>query len=118
MVLQCRVRPGSFTERRGTLGNKYWPHHARFDPNFESLDGLEWLTEDPNEIVVCGLMMREFGSEADGAIYGELTRRVRRCGRGLEFHWTELRSKEFGRRGLLIACLFSGCKGTDVSTLA
>ena len=37
LVLQCRVRPDSFIERPGSLGNKYWPEHVRFDPNFNSL---------------------------------------------------------------------------------
>ena len=40
LVLQCRVRPDSFIERPGSLGNKYWPQHVRFDPNFDSLQGL------------------------------------------------------------------------------
>ena len=62
LVLQCRVRPDSFIERPGSLGNKYWPQHVRFDPNFDSLQGLEWLIENRDDIVVYGLMMREFGS--------------------------------------------------------
>ena len=37
LVLQCRVRPDSFIERPGSLGNKYWPQHVRFDPHFNSL---------------------------------------------------------------------------------
>ena len=62
LVLQCRVRPDSFIERPGSLGNKYWPQHVRFDPNFDSLQGLEWLIENRDDIVVYGLVTREFGS--------------------------------------------------------
>ena len=32
-----------------------------FDPNFPSMDGLEWLLEDPDDVVVYGLMVPEFG---------------------------------------------------------
>ena len=72
LALQCPVRPGSFTERAGTLGGKYWPQHVRFDPNFDSLDGLEWLLENPEDVVVYGLIVRGFGPSVEG--YGELAR--------------------------------------------
>ena len=39
-----------------TLQNKHWPRHIRFDPNLKTLNGLEWLSEDPNDIVVAGLV--------------------------------------------------------------
>ena len=29
--------------RRGSLGNKHWPQHVQFDPNFPSIDALSWL---------------------------------------------------------------------------
>jgi hypothetical protein len=104
LVLQCRVRPGSFTERAGTLGGKYWPQHVRFDPNFDSLGGLEWLLENPEDVVVYGLMVREFGPSVEG--YGELAKKVRRrSDLGPEFQWTQLRAEEFERRGLLLRAM-------------
>ena len=43
LVFQCRVRPGSFRERYGTLGNKHWEKDVRFDRKFKNMDSLEWL---------------------------------------------------------------------------
>lgn len=67
------------------IGEKYWPLRVRFDPNFGSLEGLEWLLGNPEDVVVCGLMVREFGSRVDEQIYGESARKVRNSGRGPEF---------------------------------
>ncbi|CAE8640450.1 unnamed protein product [Polarella glacialis] len=103
LVLQCRVRPGAFQEMRGSLGNKYWPKHVRFDPNFESKSGLEWLLESPDDIAVVGLMMREFGPKADAAVHGELVRKVCEGDRGPEYEWTRLRAAEYERQGWLMA---------------
>ena len=38
---------------------------------------MEWLLEDPSDIVVYGLMVREFGSAADSSSYGGKVRRSR-----------------------------------------
>ena len=70
LVFQCRVRPGGFAQKPGSLGNKYWPRHVRFDPNFETMEDLEWLVENPDDIVISGLMVREFGPKADANIHG------------------------------------------------
>eukprot|EP00747_Dinoflagellata_sp_TGD_P130282 gnl/TRDRNA2_/TRDRNA2_174810_c1_seq17.p1 gnl/TRDRNA2_/TRDRNA2_174810_c1~~gnl/TRDRNA2_/TRDRNA2_174810_c1_seq17.p1 ORF type:complete len:307 (-),score=31.80 gnl/TRDRNA2_/TRDRNA2_174810_c1_seq17:106-993(-) len=102
LVLQCRVRPGAFIEKPGSLGNKYWPQHVRFDPNFDRLEGLEWLLEDPNDIVVYGIMVREFGPRADATVHGELVRQVSHGQKGPEFEWTRLRSEDFEKRKLFI----------------
>ena len=58
-VLQVRVRPGAFVERPGSLGGKYWPLEVPFDVRRPGLAGLEWLVEDPEAVVVTGLMVRE-----------------------------------------------------------
>ena len=42
LVLQCRVRPDAITARPGSLGNKHWPKHLRFEAGFPTLHGLEW----------------------------------------------------------------------------
>ena len=41
-----------------------------------SLDELEWLVENLDDIVVVGLMVREFGSNAEAATHGQLVRQV------------------------------------------
>lgn len=102
LVLQCRVRPEAIVEKPGTLDNKYWPPHVRFDPNFESTEGLEWLLENPDDIVVYGLMMREFGSRASASVHGELVKRVDAVNCDPEFEWTRLRAEQFASQGLLI----------------
>ena len=101
-MLQCRVRPGAFREHPGSLGNKYRPRHVCFDLNFESLEGLEWLYEDSEDVVVCSLMVRELGPRADATVHRELVQQVRACGRGPEFHWIKLCAAEFERQGSLI----------------
>merc|ERR1712232_454690 len=57
-VLQVRVRPGSFKEKAGTLGTKHWSQRVRTDPNFPSLQGLEWLLKRPADAVVVGVLIR------------------------------------------------------------
>jgi len=59
--------------------------------------------ENPENIVVSGLMVREFGPNADGTIYGELARQVVARRGGPEYEWTRLRIQEFERLGLRVA---------------
>lgn len=73
------------------------------DANFENLDGLEWLLEDPSDVVVYGLMVREFGPKADEQLHGLMAKQVCRGERGAQFEWTKLRAEEFRRRGLTVA---------------
>lgn len=109
VAFQCRVKPGSFRQHPGTLFSKYWPPGLRFDRNFPSLDRLEWLVEDSADIVVCGLMIREFGAAADPQLYGTLATQVTadggirkrfQAGEGPQFHWTHLRIEAFRAAGL------------------
>merc|ERR1712046_77707 len=60
-VMQLCVRPGCFAMYPASLRGKYWPEDLRFDPNFETLDNLEWLIEDEADVVVTGVLLREFG---------------------------------------------------------
>ena len=65
IFLQCRVRPGSFSIHLGTLGhNKHWSQDVPINVNYPSLDGLERFLEDPQNIIVYGLMVHEFGLAA------------------------------------------------------
>jgi len=90
LVLECRVRPGAFSEASGTLGsNKHWPSDVDIDPNFSGIGGLEWLLENPDDVVVTGLMIRELGRGADPEVYGTLVTQVR----GPEYLWTEVRAQ-------------------------
>lgn len=103
LVFQCRVRPGAFVEKRGTLGNKYWPQHIRVDPNFDTLNGLEWLVEESKDILVTALMVREFGPKADASVHGLLVTNVTNSGQGPQFEWTRIRAEDMHQRKLLIA---------------
>eukprot|EP00401_Gymnodinium_catenatum_P037244 CAMPEP_0117538406 /NCGR_PEP_ID=MMETSP0784-20121206/42463_1 /TAXON_ID=39447 /ORGANISM="" /LENGTH=700 /DNA_ID=CAMNT_0005335021 /DNA_START=62 /DNA_END=2161 /DNA_ORIENTATION=- len=76
IVLQCKVRPGSWRTRHGTLGNKHWPFEVRMDPNFPNHDNLEFMLEDTNDVVVIGIMYRELGPWADPGLFGQLATRV------------------------------------------
>jgi len=64
------------------------------DENFPTVDGLEWLIENTDDVVVESLMIREFGPDADASVYGELVREVK----GPEYCWTDLRAAHI--RGL------------------
>jgi len=112
MVVEVRVRPGTFREQGGTMANKHWPKDLRWQWAFDSLLFLEWLSENPEDVVVTGIMVREFGKEADPKVYGETASRVRwQPGQRAEdedepnFVWTELRAEEFKQRNLFIHCL-------------
>eukprot|EP00746_Dinoflagellata_sp_MGD_P067352 gnl/MRDRNA2_/MRDRNA2_27800_c0_seq1.p1 gnl/MRDRNA2_/MRDRNA2_27800_c0~~gnl/MRDRNA2_/MRDRNA2_27800_c0_seq1.p1 ORF type:complete len:1284 (+),score=275.08 gnl/MRDRNA2_/MRDRNA2_27800_c0_seq1:98-3853(+) len=93
LVLLCRVRPGSFKEAPGTLtSNKHWPQGLPMDCNFPGNKGLEWLVEDSADIMVYGLMVREFGTKANGALYGPSVQLVHHGDRGPEYVWSEVRA--------------------------
>lgn len=99
-VLQVRVRPDTFSVRRGSLvGKRYWDKTVRFDPNFPTADGLEWLVEDSNNVVVAGIMLRVFGRGADPLIYGETASKVSYGESGPEYEWTRMRLEEFRSAG-------------------
>jgi len=91
LVLECRVRPGAFKEATGTLSsNKHWPADVPIDQNFESLEGLEWLLERQDDVMVSALLIREFGQGADPSIYGDLVTQVK----SPEYVWTEVRVQD------------------------
>ena len=64
-VLQLRARPGAYVKCRGTFAGKHWPRELRFGRNFNSLDDLAWFLVDPSELLVTGILMREFGPNVD-----------------------------------------------------
>merc|ERR1711862_320253 len=77
VVLQVRVRPGSYHAYPGTLGTKYWPEGIRFDANFKSLHDIEWLIEDESDVVVTGLLVRLVGSgDQIQTVFGETASQV------------------------------------------
>jgi len=101
VVLQCRVRPDAFREVNGTLGTKFWPEDVPFDVDFPGLGGLEWLVEDAADVVVTGLMVREFGPGAAAEVFGAAAAQVTAGQRGPQFVWTtrlleEMRGKASG----------------------
>ncbi len=77
IVYEVRLRPNSFTIRDNTLGPlRHWPAHLRFDPAFETHQGLEWLSENSNDVELVAIHVREFGSRS-GA-FGRVNARVKR----------------------------------------
>lgn len=102
VVLQVRVRPAKFSPQPGTLGNKHWPRDVRIDPHFPTLEGLEWLIEDPSDVIVTGLLLRELGGGAEARLFGDTAFRVSQGPSGPEYEWTRLRAEEFRERGLLM----------------
>jgi len=105
IVLQCRVRPGSFRKRNSTLGRSYWPQDLRFDPNFPTHDKLEWVVKNPEDVVVTAVMMREFGPSVDVGSYGPLVAQVRSDGHphGPEYHWIQIRAHDYRIQNWLIS---------------
>ena len=72
-----------------------------FDVDFPGLGGLEWLVEDAADVVVTGLMVREFGPGAAAEVFGAAAAQVTAGQRGPQFVWTtrlleEMRGKASG----------------------
>ena len=61
------------------------------------MEGLEWLVEDPADIVVTGLMVREFGPTADKQVFGIAAADLTENGGKPEYKWTDLRAEEMRR---------------------
>lgn len=105
VVLQCRVKPGSFRVQGNTLLEEHWPSNVKFDENFPHNEALEWLVEDPQNIHVTGLMVREFGCKANKKLYGKLNRGVTEGtdpDGGPEFEWTKIRVEDLRKRGQFV----------------
>jgi hypothetical protein len=56
IVLQVRVRPGSF-RTQGITVDRHWPGELRFD-EYHANNQLEWLVENPQNVVIYGVMFR------------------------------------------------------------
>ena len=89
-------------QQPGTLGNKYWPDNLAYDEDVRSLNDLEWLIEHPQDHVVCGVLVREFGPHSDADIYGQLATRVTRGTRGPQYEWTDLLKNKFRKKRMLL----------------
>lgn len=90
MVLQCRIRPGSYAVQDNTLANHHWPKDVPLDMNFPNNRGVEWLVRDGHDVKVYGVLIRQFGEDADMTVYGELCTQVHQGDKGPEYVWTEL----------------------------
>eukprot|EP00397_Hematodinium_sp_SG-2012_P007947 GEMP01007998.1.p1 GENE.GEMP01007998.1~~GEMP01007998.1.p1 ORF type:complete len:776 (+),score=133.97 GEMP01007998.1:132-2330(+) len=103
-VLQCKVRPGSWRVQQSTLGNsRHWPREVRIDPNFDSHTELECLCENADDIVVFGVMYREFGQAANRSLYGDLVAQVHEQDGKPEYCWSKLLEDDLRSKGLVIA---------------
>merc|ERR1712166_1439525 len=98
-VVQLRVRPGSYTACPGTLGGKYWPKDLLFDPDFPSLEGMEWILESPLDVVPVGVLVRELGSDADPQVFGDFAPRVTSGPEGPEFELSRLLEEQYRESG-------------------
>eukprot|EP00929_Paragymnodinium_shiwhaense_P078319 TRINITY_DN40587_c0_g1_i1.p1 TRINITY_DN40587_c0_g1~~TRINITY_DN40587_c0_g1_i1.p1 ORF type:complete len:897 (-),score=53.29 TRINITY_DN40587_c0_g1_i1:88-2778(-) len=108
VVLQCKLRPGSWRARTNTLGTRHWPRDVCFDPNLSTNNDMEFLIENPEDCVVIGLMYRELGCDADPALFGELITQIPRDAEEPEYRWTELLSADHRARGFLVAASAGG----------
>jgi len=106
-VLQVRVRPGAFVTKPGSLGVTHWEQGVRIDPNFSSMDSLEWLIEDEKDVVVTGVLLRELGRCSDPLVYGDAAARVTEGEQGPEFEWTRLRCEQLREEGMMAKSLIS-----------
>eukprot|EP00438_Fugacium_kawagutii_P011296 Skav205051 [mRNA] locus=scaffold142:82441:83139:+ [translate_table: standard] len=103
VVLQCKARPDSWQVRRNTFGFSHWPKDVQIDPNFTTHEDLEFLVEDPEDVVVTGLMFRQLGPDADASIFGDLVTQVNNCNGKPEYSWTSLLESDFRARNLYCA---------------
>lgn len=103
-VLEVRVRPNSFEVVRSTLRKKHWPSELLFDPSFPNNRELEWLLEQPKDIVVTGVMVREMGPNVDPSLFGPVVSTVTDGDRGAEYGYTKCLEQYFRRRGYLLKC--------------
>lgn len=99
LVLECRVAPGCFREQGRTLGAGHWPWNLPFDNYFSHAAPFELLVEDPQAVVVSGLMVREFGRGAavHSSMYGEVACKVSRGSSGVEYEWNRLRAAQLSQ---------------------
>lgn len=99
IVLQCRVKPGSFSKEPWTIHRQYWPQTSvPIDLNFRDRHTIEWLVQSSEDVVVTGFLYRELGAGADSSKYGNLATQVKRGGFPAKedpaFHWIHLRMNE------------------------
>eukprot|EP00929_Paragymnodinium_shiwhaense_P000691 TRINITY_DN100925_c0_g1_i1.p1 TRINITY_DN100925_c0_g1~~TRINITY_DN100925_c0_g1_i1.p1 ORF type:complete len:1358 (+),score=162.17 TRINITY_DN100925_c0_g1_i1:34-4074(+) len=103
MVLECQVKENGFTSQNGTLGSKHWSPKIRIDPDLDSLQGLEYLVENPEDVQIAAVLFRKFGRHVDATKYGELPTRLNIYPFDkVEFRWTTLVQKTFKENGLLL----------------
>lgn len=66
------------------------------DPNYLHGETLEWVLPRSEDAVVVGLMLREFGADANPSVYGELVRKVVASQyQAAHYHWTDILQNAF-----------------------
>lgn len=106
-VVQLRVRPGSYAVQPGTMINKHWEVDLRLDPDFPTLDNLEWAISGRTDGVVAGVLFREMGNGADPKVYGDSAARVAEGEHGPEVEWARLACERLREEGLRLRKLRS-----------
>mmetsp|Transcript_25026 Transcript_25026/g.80876 ORF Transcript_25026/g.80876 Transcript_25026/m.80876 type:complete len:414 (-) Transcript_25026:181-1422(-) len=76
MLFECVARKDRIEVHRGTLASKHWPRDLRIDPDRDTVEGLEYLVKDDQDVQLTALMFRKFGTHVDEATFGVLPTRV------------------------------------------
>ena len=99
MVFECRLI-GQYRTQNGTLNNKHWDLELRMDPDWPSMEGLEYVVEEEGAVQLTAVMFRRFGKNADPSVYGELPRQLvvdTDDENAVQFQWTRLLQDSFRR---------------------
>ena len=77
LVLELRVDPTAIAStQESTLGgNQHWRRELRIDQAFQNQDGLEWLLQDADGVVIVAILFRCIGPSAGQ--YGRLNQQVK-----------------------------------------
>lgn len=108
VVLQCRIRPGSYTKQATKAWKADWDEDLRLDPNLRGWDDCEFLAQSEDDIEVVGIMWRELGPKCNWLDFGLTADKVAGgCGRSTaQESWAEVLKKRFREQGLLMTAEF------------
>lgn len=104
IIFEVKVRPGYKIQPSTLFPRRHWPAALRIDPRFESHDALEWLHESRDDVVLTGILVRQFGKDSEA--YGSLNCMVGEgyvdpIGglKGADYRWTALRVEDYKSKG-------------------
>jgi len=71
LVLQLRVKPGSYIKQHNTLANCHWDPRVLLDPNLVDHRSVEWVVDNPEDTRLAAVLVRHVGSGADEQVHGK-----------------------------------------------